>query len=90
MFKKIKFSKLLMLPFSSGVYRHTSGAPGDGHMVKVIGWGVEDGTDYWLVANSWNEKWGRLNGFFKMRRGTNECGFENEVVGGMPKVNHGF
>lgn len=25
-----------------------------GHAVKIVGWGVLDGTPYWLVANSWN------------------------------------
>jgi len=29
-----------------------------GHAVKMFGWGTEDGKDYWLVANSWNEDWG--------------------------------
>jgi len=29
-----------------------------GHAVKIIGWGVEKGTPYWLVANSWNTDWG--------------------------------
>lgn len=29
-----------------------------GHAVKVIGWGSENGTPYWLVANSWNANWG--------------------------------
>jgi cathepsin B len=29
-----------------------------GHAVKVIGWGVEDGTPYWEIVNSWNEGWG--------------------------------
>ena len=24
-----------------------------GHAVKMIGWGTENGTDYWLVENSW-------------------------------------
>ena len=26
--------------------------------MKILGWGVESGTDYWLVANSWNSDWG--------------------------------
>jgi cathepsin B len=38
-----------------------------------------------LVANSWNEDWGD-NGFFKIRRGTNECGIEGQIVTGIPKL----
>jgi cathepsin B len=28
-----------------------------GHAVKMIGWGVDNGVPYWLVANSWNTDW---------------------------------
>lgn len=29
-----------------------------GHAVRILGWGVENGTPYWLVGNSWNTDWG--------------------------------
>jgi len=32
-----------------------SGAQLGGHAIKILGWGVDQGTKYWLVANSWNE-----------------------------------
>lgn len=70
--------------YRSGVYHHVYGNMVGGHAVKIIGWGSEAGTPYWLVANSWNVTWG-LGGFFKIRRGTNECGFESYVVAGMAK-----
>jgi len=44
--------------------------------VKIIGWGTEDGHDYWLVANSWGTTSG-LEGFFKIARGVNACGMES-------------
>lgn len=44
--------------FPTGVYQYTSGEVLGGHAVKIIGYGVEDGTKYWLVANSWNADWG--------------------------------
>jgi hypothetical protein len=30
-----------------GVYQHVSGAPLGGHAIKILGWGVENGTPYW-------------------------------------------
>jgi len=67
--------------YKSGVYVYTTGSQLGGHAVKIIGWGVEDNVPYWLVMNSWNNKWGD-NGLFKIRRGTNECGIESMGVNG--------
>lgn len=44
--------------YAGGVYSHTTGKPMGGHAVKMLGWGVDNGTPYWLVANSWNPYWG--------------------------------
>ncbi len=41
--------------YKSGVYQHTTDEELGGHAIKILGWGVEDNTKYWLVANSWNE-----------------------------------
>jgi len=72
------------LSYSSGVYHHTGIGPMlGGHAIKIIGWGVESGVDYWWVANSWNEDWGD-HGFFKIRKGTNECQIENFALNGGP------
>ena len=43
------------LSYKSGVYQHTAGDELGGHAIKILGWGTENGADYWLVANSWNE-----------------------------------
>ena len=69
----------------SGVYHHVTGEELGGHAVKIVGWGVEDGTPYWLIANSWNYDWGD-GGFFKIRRGVDECGIEGSIAAGLPKV----
>jgi cathepsin B len=65
------------MSYSSGVYQKHwyEVIPEGGHAVKIVGWGTESGTDYWLVANSWNTNWG-AEGFFKIARGTNACGIE--------------
>jgi cathepsin B len=67
--------------YKSGVYRHSSGKQLGGHAIKMLGWGVEDGQDYWLIANSWNEEWGDA-GTFKIVRGENHCGIEGQVSAG--------
>jgi len=41
-----------------GVYQHVAGEVQRSHAMKMFGWGVENGTPYWLVANSWNTDWG--------------------------------
>eukprot|EP01133_Synstelium_polycarpum_P000235 gene235-285_t len=69
--------------YKSGVYAHTTGKDLGGHCVKIIGWGVENGVNYWLVNNSWTTYWGD-NGQFKIKMGVNECGIESDVVAGLP------
>jgi len=78
------------MSYKSGVYsKHWwELQPEGGHAVKVVGWGTESGTDYWLVANSWDTTWG-LQGFFKIKRGTDECGVESRgpPYAGLPAKN---
>ena len=56
----------LILPtyLNLGVYQHVSGAELGGHAVKMIGWGTENGTPYWLISNSWNTDWGDHGVYF--------------------------
>jgi len=71
--------------YKSGVYSHQSGEALGGHAVKIIGWGEENGTPYWLIANSWTVTWGN-QGYFKILRGQNECGIESDPAAGTPLV----
>lgn len=69
--------------YKSGVYSHHTGEALGGHAIRVLGWGEENGEKYWLCGNSWNTDWGD-NGFFKIKRGSDECGIEGEMVAGIP------
>lgn len=62
--------------YTSGVYTSDvcKNSPSDvNHAVLAVGYGTEDGVDYWLVKNSWGADWGD-QGFFKIQRGVNMCG----------------
>ncbi|KAH0816933.1 hypothetical protein GEV33_005858 [Tenebrio molitor] len=72
--------------YKDGVYTYTIGGLVSAHTVKIIGWGVENGNPYWLAANSWNCNWGQLKGFFKIRRGVDECGIEQYVLAGTARL----
>lgn len=73
------------LHYKNGVYNHTEGREIGHHAIKILGWGVEDGHKYWLVANSWNRDWGD-KGFFKILRGINHCGIEKTIIAGVPII----
>ena len=69
----------------TGVYKRQSWRQAGKHAIKIIGWGEEHDTPYWLVVNSWNTDWGD-NGLFKILRGQNHCGIESEVNAGIYEI----
>lgn len=55
------------------------------HAVLMVGYGVDSSEDsnsdtpYWIIKNSWGEKWGE-EGYFRIRRGKGTCGINTEVT----------
>jgi len=67
--------------YKSGVYTHQTGSKLGGHAVTLVGYGTEDGTDFWNIKNSWNDQWGAA-GHILIKRGVDECGIESNVNAG--------
>lgn len=54
--------------YKSGIYSYTFGKEKGGHAIKIVGYGIEKDTAYWLCANSWGTKFG-MEGYFKIKQG---------------------
>lgn len=66
--------------YASGIYdsKDECGSTYINHGVCCIGYGSENGLNYWIIRNSWGKNWGE-EGYIRMIRGINICGVSSRV-----------
>jgi hypothetical protein len=87
----IEADRAIFQLYSGGVISGICGTTLD-HGVLVVGYGTEDGKDYWLVKNSWGAGWGE-QGYVKLLRGKSgvgECGIKSDASYPVVKASEGF
>jgi len=68
-----------------GIFSQVQWFPSINHEISVVGWGKENGTEFWWMRNSWGTYWG-INGFAKIQMYTNNIAIETDCSWGVPKA----
>ena len=71
--------------YTGGIYSQPVLFPQINHEISVVGWGVQDGVEYWIGRNSWGTAWG-LNGFFYMKMYKDNLAIETDCDWGIPDL----
>jgi cathepsin B len=50
-----------------------------GCSIRLVGWGNENGVDYWIASMNWSQTWG-IRGYFKIKQYIPGCMLEDNVV----------
>ena len=64
--------------YTGGIYSYSGCTTNTNHAVLAVGWGTQNGTNYWIIKNSWGSSWGEA-GYFRIVKGVNMCGIESVV-----------
>ena len=66
-------ASLALENYKGGIFTQYNTESVINHAVSVVGWGVENGTEFWVVRNSWGQPWGE-QGWFRLPTSTYKGG----------------
>lgn len=72
----VQSSSPVFQAYSTGIIDDSACGTDVDHAVTVVGYGTENGVDYWKIRNSWGADWGE-GGYFRIKRGENICGINS-------------
>jgi cathepsin X len=69
--------------YTGGIYSEKKAFPLINHEISIVGWGIEDGVEYWIGRNSWGAYWGE-KGFFRIKMHEDNLAIETDCTAGIP------
>lgn len=71
--------------YTGGIFSQVKLLPRINHEVAIVGWGISNGTEFWIVRNSWGTAWGE-KGFFRIQMYRDNLGIETDCDWGIPDL----
>ena len=77
----IEADKIVFQQYNRGIFDNTGCGTNLDHATLVVGYGSENGTEYWIMKNSWNSGWGE-EGYMRLKieDGVGVCGIQKEPI----------
>ena len=77
----VGISSRRMFDYESGIFNDPEcGVSSIDHATLVVGYGSENGTEYWIMKNSWKSTWGE-EGYMRLeiQQGAGICRIQEQV-----------
>jgi len=78
----IEADKAVFQQYKSGIFDNSGCGTNLDHATLVVGYGSENGQEYWIMKNSWGTVWGE-EGYMRLAMvstGEGTCGIQHEPI----------